>query len=219
MSRTREFDTNEALDQMVEVFWHKGYSSTSIQDLETATGIARPSLYAAFGGKDSLFLAILRRYQTEYNGHLMLALRKSGSARAALQHYFDKLVDQLCNHRLPPGCLLTNSIIEFGAVGEATGRFVRDQLTIIESELYGTIRRGQMEGEINSKIDPKGLARMFTATAEGMALLARAGFGEQALRDVVSSAVTALGATTNTSKVVVKRSRPAQGTGRLRRSA
>ena len=194
MSRIRQFDTDEALDAMVEVFWRKGFSSTSIQDLENATRLTRPSLYAAFGGKDSLFLAILIRYQDRYNGHLMAALRQPGSARAALRLYLDKLVDQLCDNRLPPGCLLTNSVIEFGAVSEATGRFVREQLTVIESELYRTLRRGQMEKEINADLDPKALARMFTAMAEGIALLARGGFGQESLRDVVDSAMSALDA-------------------------
>jgi AcrR family transcriptional regulator len=194
MSRIRQFDTDEALDSMVEVFWRKGFSSTSIQDLENATKLTRPSLYAAFGGKDSLFLAILVRYQDRYNGHLMAALRQPGSARAALRLYLDKLVEQLCDNRLPPGCLLTNSVIEFGAVSEATGRFVREQLTVIESELYRTLRRGQMEKEIDADLDPKALARMFTALAEGIALLARGGFGQESLRDVVDSAMMALDA-------------------------
>ena len=200
MSRTRQFDTNDALDTMVGVFWRKGFASTSVQDLEDATGLARPSLYAAFGGKDALFLSILRRYQDRFNGHLMVALQQPGSAREALRLYFDKLVDQLCDHRLPPGCLLTNSVIEFGAVSEATGRFVREQLTTIESELYRTLRRGQMENEIAAHIDPKAYARMFTATAEGIALLARGGFGEELLRDAVDCALTTLDAPQRTRK-------------------
>jgi AcrR family transcriptional regulator len=217
MSRVRQFDTEKALDAMVGVFWRKGFVSTSIRDLEDATNLTRPSLYAAFGGKNALFLEILTHYQERYNGHLMEALRQPGSSREALRTYFEKLSRQLSDRRLPPGCLLTNSVIEFGAVGEATGRFVREQLTIIESEIYRTLRRGQIEGEISANLDPKAVARLYTATAEGMALLARAGFGEEALKDIVDSAMRTLesdsvGETSSERSVATERERPsAQG--------
>jgi TetR/AcrR family transcriptional repressor of nem operon len=194
MSSQRRFDLNEALDQMVEVFWRKGFSATSIQELETATGLSRPSLYAAFGGKGQMFLAVLRRYGDRYNTHLMAALQSPGSARQALCQYFDKLAEQLSDRRLPPGCLLANSIVEFGSANEAIGRYVREQLAIIESQFYQTIRRGQIEDEFSRAIDPRIFARLLTATAEGMALLARSDFGEEALRDISRSALLALDA-------------------------
>lgn len=194
MPRQRQFDVDDALDQMVEVFWRKGYASTSIRDLEMATKLSRPSLYAAFGGKDQLFRAVLHRYGDKYNANLMAALDQPGSARAALQLYFDRLAKQLSDNRLPPGCLLANTILECGLVKEEIGRYVRNQLSMIESQIYQTIRRGQIQIEIDPMLDPKALARLFTATAEGMALLARGDFGEAGLRDIARSALLALDA-------------------------
>ena len=75
MASQRRFDLNVALDLMVEVFWRKGYAGTSIHELEAATNLSRPSLYAAFGGKGDMFLAVLRRYGDKYNAHLMAALQ------------------------------------------------------------------------------------------------------------------------------------------------
>ena len=194
MSGRRRFDIDHALDQMVEVFWQKGFAATSIQELETATKLSRPSLYAAFGNKENLFLTVLRRYGDKYNEHLMAALQQPLSAREALRRYFDQLVMQLSDHRLPPGCLLANTVLESGSAGNAIGRYVRGQLAMIESQFYQTVRRGQIEGEIDSALDPKALARLFTATAEGMALLARGDFGEAGLQDVARLALLALDA-------------------------
>ena len=56
MARKRGFDLDGALDQIVEVFWRKGYAATSISDLEVATNLNRTSLYAALGGKEAIFL-------------------------------------------------------------------------------------------------------------------------------------------------------------------
>ena len=60
--RQRQFDERVALDAAMEVFWSNGYSSTSLSDVTDAMGINKPSLYAAFGNKEALFLRALNRY-------------------------------------------------------------------------------------------------------------------------------------------------------------
>jgi AcrR family transcriptional regulator len=62
MGRPRAFDIEKALDQALQVFWHKGYEGASLSDLTAAMGINRPSLYAAFGNKEELFRKALERY-------------------------------------------------------------------------------------------------------------------------------------------------------------
>ncbi|MEO6714384.1 MAG: helix-turn-helix domain-containing protein, partial [Mycobacteriales bacterium] len=63
MGRPREFDMATALDAAVDVFWERGYESTSVADLEIATGLSRSSLYQAFGSKRTLYQASLDRYK------------------------------------------------------------------------------------------------------------------------------------------------------------
>jgi hypothetical protein len=60
--RPRSFDRDEALEHAMQVFWRQGYESTTIADLTKAMGINPPSLYAAFGDKEKLFLAAVERY-------------------------------------------------------------------------------------------------------------------------------------------------------------
>src|SRR6266581_3044247 len=60
--RPRGFDVDEALDRALEVFWRQGYEGTALSDLTAAMGINRPSLYATFGNKESLFRKVLDRY-------------------------------------------------------------------------------------------------------------------------------------------------------------
>ena len=58
------FDKQHALAAAMHVFWKKGFSGASLADLTTAMGINKPSLYAAFGNKESLFI---QHYELSYN--------------------------------------------------------------------------------------------------------------------------------------------------------
>src|SRR5918995_3102443 len=55
MGRPREFDEDKALAKIMDVFWEKGFEGTSMSDLETATGLRKGSLYAAFGDKRAMY--------------------------------------------------------------------------------------------------------------------------------------------------------------------
>src|SRR5580704_15142565 len=74
--RPRAFDVDKALDRALKVFWSKGYEGASLPELTRAMRINRPSLYAAFGNKESLFRKALDRYQTGPMSFLTQALRK-----------------------------------------------------------------------------------------------------------------------------------------------
>src|SRR5580658_4510629 len=63
--RPRQYDPERALGKAAEAFWKYGYAATSLDDLAAATGMNRPSLYAAFGDKRDLYLKTLERYQQQ----------------------------------------------------------------------------------------------------------------------------------------------------------
>lgn len=57
--RPRSFDPEQALWRATERFRTRGFAGTSLDDLADATGLNRPSLYAAFGDKKALYLAAI----------------------------------------------------------------------------------------------------------------------------------------------------------------
>src|SRR5208283_1846159 len=60
--RPRSFDERDALEKATQVFWSKGYDGVTIDDLVAGMGVGRPSLYAIFGDKKTLFLRCLEAY-------------------------------------------------------------------------------------------------------------------------------------------------------------
>jgi TetR/AcrR family transcriptional repressor of nem operon len=61
MARPRNFDEDEVIVKVADVFGRLGYNAASIDDLLAATGLQRGSLYKAFGSKRNLFEKVLER--------------------------------------------------------------------------------------------------------------------------------------------------------------
>src|SRR5438270_921931 len=105
MPRPRSFDLDVAADQALQLFWTKGYEGTTLDDLTAAMGINRPSLYAAFGGKEQLFRRALARYVAGPAARLGAALAAESAREVAfriLRFYADAAGDP----DRPRGCLL-----------------------------------------------------------------------------------------------------------------
>src|SRR5215472_785481 len=65
LGRPREYDPKVALQRATEAFSDAGFSGTSLDDLSARTEMNRPSLYAAFGDKEALYLKTLENYLEE----------------------------------------------------------------------------------------------------------------------------------------------------------
>ena len=83
--RPRGFDVDIALNLATQIFWSRGYSDASLDDLTGAMGISRPSLYAAFGDKQTLYLNCIERYRDWVEGAMRAALFDGDEPRASLR--------------------------------------------------------------------------------------------------------------------------------------
>src|ERR1700733_6142055 len=94
VGRPRAFEAGKALDSAMQVFWRKGYIGASLTDLTWAMGINRPSLYAAFGNKETLFFKVLDRYLKGPSSYLHESL-KAPTARAVAERMFHGVINLL----------------------------------------------------------------------------------------------------------------------------
>ena len=62
MSGKPQFDDGAVINSAMEVFWRHGYAASSIDELTTAMGLSRSSLYKRFRDKDGLFQEVLSIY-------------------------------------------------------------------------------------------------------------------------------------------------------------
>src|SRR5436305_11688626 len=85
--RPRAYDREAALGAIRDVFWYRGFSASSLDDLAAAAGMSRPSLYGAFGDKREMYLATLQMFAIESGRELQKALEKP-TLREALDAFY-----------------------------------------------------------------------------------------------------------------------------------
>src|SRR3954451_1630469 len=104
--RPRSFDEMEALEKATQVFWSKGYDGVTIDDLVAGMGVARPSLYAVFGDKRTIFLRALRAYAEAKGARTAKALFSPPTLRDPLAGFLRHGVESATEEGSARGCLM-----------------------------------------------------------------------------------------------------------------
>jgi len=190
VARPREFDAEIVLDKAAEVFRAKGYASSSLEDLEKATGLARASLYGAFGDKHALYLATLRRYDATRAVRVVAELDAAPNGRKALERLFQIVVAECAAD--PSGCLIANAAMERGGSDAGASRCVADNRRRIEGAVHAALLRGRADGSLRGRGDARAAARFLFAATLGVRSLAKSGCGAAQLREVAEIALAAV---------------------------
>jgi AcrR family transcriptional regulator len=191
MVRPREFDRDVALQKATEVFWARGFAGTSTEDLLTAMGIGRQSLYNAFGDKRKLYLESLRVYQeNSTSGHLA----RLKAAESPLDGIRDMLVglapDDDAVRAL--GCMGVGAVGEFGTTDPELCDMRKKVSPALAKRLVERIREGQAKGEIETRLDARLAAAFIQTTMSGMQVAARGGASVSDLRAIATFTVDRL---------------------------
>ncbi|KRV50104.1 transcriptional regulator [Wenjunlia vitaminophila] len=129
MGRPRAFDTDQVIGAAAALFAARGYEGTSVDDLVTATGIHRGSLYKVFGSKRSLHLAALRN-------HLDREIHPAAAAVAALTDPEQALTAAIASYDNGPAAgLLLLAAAERAPHDPEVAALVAEGITALEDAL------------------------------------------------------------------------------------
>ena len=189
MVGTKQFDHDAVVERAMMMFWRRGYGGTSIQDLEKATRLRRGSLYNAFGDKQGLFVAALKRYETTVSQERVRQLSNPDPYRA-IEGFLETLVMQMSEPSWPRGCLHTNTSLEFPNAPDEVLRVIAERTAGIEGAIYVVLRRAQAEGLLDPAADARAVARFYVGVAKGITVLHKVFGDASALRDIVKIAMS-----------------------------
>jgi AcrR family transcriptional regulator len=191
IGRPREFDRGAALEAAMLAFWRKGFAATSMNDLCDAMGVRSPSLYAAFGSKEALYLEAIEHYVEIFGPPVWDKLAEGATARAGVETLLLAATESLPKSgTIPAGCMAT-----LAAVSDEWPAGIADVVRKIRVEMLGMLRSrleaGVANGELPTTTDIEALSRFYLTVYQGMAVQARDGAATAELRGVVAAAMAA----------------------------
>lgn len=189
--RPRNYDPQSALRRALETFWTYGYSRTSLDDLSAAMGMNRPSLYAAFGDKQALYLKALESYWDQALQAMRDLLARDEPLPDALMRIYDSALSlYFPSTGAPRGCFgISTAAVE--SVAEPRIRAVFESgLRRIDKEFERRIALSFERGELPAHRDARTLAEIASAVLHTMAIRSRYGASRKELRGLAERTVS-----------------------------
>ena len=191
IGRPRGFDRDAALEAAMLLFWRKGFAATSMNDLCDAMGVRSPSLYAAFGSKEALYLEAVEYYARTIGPPIWDKLAEGATARAGIENLLIAWTESLPKSRATPaGCMAL-----LAAVGDEWPATIVRVVKKVRLEMLGILRSrletAVAKGELPASTDIDGLSRFYLSVYQGMAIQARDGATQAELRAVAAAAMAA----------------------------
>lgn len=174
--RPRAFDEHQALIRARDLFWSRGYSATSVQDLVDELSVQRGSLYAAFGDKRDLYLKAVALYARE-NRERLEAMLDAGPVLPVLRRMLTEpasLTGAQEGADRRRGCLVGNTAAELLPRDEQACALVAAAFEAFIQTVAAALKRGQDTGEVTTTAAPEAQAHMLLILFQGAALVSRA---------------------------------------------
>ncbi|MFW2349796.1 TetR/AcrR family transcriptional regulator [Qipengyuania sp.] len=185
--RPREFDTDEALGEALRVFWMKGYEGASLTDLTEAMGITRPSLYAAFGNKETLFRQALDLYEKDKLAYIGEAV-EAPTARAVAETLLIGAVDVATGGECR-GCMGVISSVACQSVEPSIRDDVNARAESARQLIIDRIQQAIDDGDFAVPTNAIAMTRYLLALMQGISVQAQSGATRQELMEVAESAL------------------------------
>lgn len=185
MVRPRSFESADVEEALLGVFWSRGYARTSIDELTSATGLLRGSLYAAYGSKEEMFRAAARRYVAQLGAALVSDKKGLDGAR----HILETVARLTVRDPERRGCLILNAIPEAHGLSADTREEMQAALRSMQALFRARLREAQAESGTHLDLEP--LVAMLFAASVSIRVLGRAGHDRKLLHNITKGTIEA----------------------------
>lgn len=162
--RGRHNRESEILDAAIGIFWRKGYSVATIQDIADAVGILKGSVYYYIDSKEDLLFSIFERAHGEAMKIVEDVRALDAPPLERLQVYFERYVEYFL-HNLEQASLYLR---EWRSLNKERYQVVLDQRRMYDEFVIGLIHEAQARGEVDPSHEAKYAAYFILGAIKGL---------------------------------------------------
>ena len=187
--RPRKYDEDQVLQAAEQVFWLKGFSDTSLDDLSSAMAMNRPSIYRAFGDKEAIYRKVLLNFCQKMEAAYEHTMLGSNGIRQSLKSFYVGALNVYTSGDQAKGCMVMST-----AIAAATSHPViqSDLLNVIQSldnKFTEQFEQAIESGELAPSIDARTRATVAQSLLHSLSLRARAGEPQSQLTQLIDNGV------------------------------
>jgi AcrR family transcriptional regulator len=183
-AQTRQY----IIEKSAPVFNKRGFSGTSLQDLTTATGLTKGSIYGNFENKDEVALEVFHYNLKKMNLFFTAEMSRKDSFREKLLTYPNLYENFLDNAAFPEGgCPILNTAVEADDTNETLKSVARKSMLSWKDSIQLLIESGISAGEFKSDVPPQTSALTMLALLEGATLVGKLTHNDEFLKAIMSS--------------------------------
>ncbi|MBW4360635.1 TetR/AcrR family transcriptional regulator [Flavobacterium taihuense] len=168
MARNREFNTDDALDKAMLLFWNKGFNGVSTQEIIDDLNISKSSMYGAFGDKMELFTLTLLRYSSKIIVDINNEFEISQNVKMTFKKILSQIYKEALSKKLNNGCFIVNSTIELAPHNKKIAKIVSDHRTKLEDIFENAINKAIEKKQVPATKNAKQISCFFCNTINGM---------------------------------------------------
>ena len=187
--RPRAYQPDVALGKALDLFRKDGFAATSLDDLSTATGMNRPSLYGAFGDKRALYIKSYQRYRDDARAAMTDIFRDEMPIRRRLHKIYAVALDIYLSGESPRGCFTVMTAASEAVADPEIRAMVLEGFAELDKAFAACFRLAKERGELAGSADTTVLSQLASATIHSIAIRARAGVPRRDLEAIVEGAI------------------------------
>lgn len=179
IGRPIQFNPETALEAATQLFWSKGYESSSLQDLIQGMNISKSSFYQTFKSKHQLFEDCLKHYTHALIESIERQINLNNSMKSLLNQLFLGAIYERENNHFPRGCLLMNTANEFSQSDPKISEILHLSLNQLTKLFEKIILQAEKNQEISKHKDPHQIALYLVSSMSGLRNIVKAGVDQK----------------------------------------
>ena len=179
--------SESTIDNVMFLFWEKGYYDTSISDLVAATGVNRARLYKSYGGKQGLFHVVLQRFRSKVIVDAVAPLSNPARGIEGLTKFFTQFTQCNTDTVASRGCVMLAVAASLPQHEPEAVRTMEELIHYLRSLIYKNIRWQQTEKKLDATLNAEMTADFLVGSVVGLMTLLRSAEDPHMLENHVKS--------------------------------
>jgi len=192
MARPPTFDQQQVLENAMQVFWRKGFATTSVKDLTDVTKLQPGSLYGAFKNKRKLFEYALDYYYENLYKTVEEVLRSEAPPLLRIRQFFENFLNLARDDVDNKSCLLVNTLIEVPPEDAEIKQRITNMFEKIEKLFVEVLYEAQDDGSLANGLEPESTAKMIMSGIFGLQVYNKMQNGKDDLRQIVNNLLSVI---------------------------